>query len=72
MPTPSAKARQAQRLRREIERLQRLTRLGVLSATDTDPRIAELEDTAQRLLRSPAQRAEQERLTRAVSCRPTR
>jgi hypothetical protein len=31
------------RITREIERLQRLTRLGVLSAVDTDPRIAEIE-----------------------------
>lgn len=36
-------AQRVRRLQREIERLQRLTRLGVLAAADTDPQIAELE-----------------------------
>jgi hypothetical protein len=38
-------AQRVRRIKREIERLQRMRRLGVLSAMDTDPRIIELETT---------------------------
>jgi hypothetical protein len=38
----NADVRRAQRLRREIERLRRLERLGVLAAGDVGPRVAEL------------------------------
>jgi hypothetical protein len=43
--TAEREAQRVRRIKREIERLQRMRRLGVLSAMDTDPRIIELETT---------------------------